>query len=150
MTIKYPGGQIRKDYKPTKDGGKERIVKKKNRTSQKRGPGPEHGIQDNIRIALTMRGHTVYRVNVGQVKMEDGRTFHSGVQKGFPDLCGFRKSDGKMFFIEVKTKQGKRSDAQVYFAREIAYKPVIYGVARSAEEALEIVEQGLNRTEDVK
>ncbi|MFC6180322.1 VRR-NUC domain-containing protein [Lactiplantibacillus daowaiensis] len=145
MTIKYPGDQIRKYYKPTKEGGKERVVKKK-----KRGPGPEHVIQDNIRIALTMRGHTVYRVNVGQVKMEDGRTFHSGVQKGFPDLCGFRKGDGKMFFIEVKTKQGKRSPAQVYFAREIASKPVIYGVARSAEEALEIVEKELNRTEDVK
>lgn len=141
MTIKYPNGvaSTNRHMKPRK------VAKHK-----KRGPGPEQLIQRGIIEALTMAGHHVWRINVGKVKMEDGRMFNAGPRAGFPDICGYRKSDGKMFFIEVKTKTGKRRPAQEYFAKEIAYDPVIYGVARSAEEALMIVTKGLNRTEDVK
>lgn len=141
MTIKYPNGvaSTNRHMKPRK------VAKHK-----KRGTGPEQLIQRRIIEVLTMAGHHVWRINVGKVKMEDGRMFSAGPQAGFPDICGYRKSDGKMFFIEVKTKTGKRRPAQEYFAKEIARDPVIYGVARSAEEALMIVTKGLNRTEDVK
>ncbi|MGA3392082.1 VRR-NUC domain-containing protein [Lactiplantibacillus pentosus] len=141
MTIKYPNGAEPKyrHAKPRKDS-----------RHTKRGPGPEQMIQRGIIEALAMAGHHVWRINVGKVKMEDGRMFSAGPQAGFPDVCGYRKPDGKMFFIEVKTKTGKRRPAQEYFAKEIARDPVIYGVARSPQEALEIVTKGLNRTEDVK
>lgn len=139
MTIKYPNGVA-----PTNQHTKPRQVAKR----KKRGPGPEQLIQRGIIEALTMSGHHVYRINVGKVKMEDGRRFSAGPQAGFPDICGYRKSDGKMFFIEVKTSKGKRSPAQEYFAKEIARDPVIYGVARSPQEALDIVTKGMNRTED--
>lgn len=112
--------------------------------------GPEHLIQDDIIAMLSLNGCRVWRINVGSVEMKDGRRFHAGPEKGFPDLCGYRRKDGKMFFIEVKTKTGRRRPAQDYFAKEVATDPVIYGVARSPEEALEIVTKGLNRTEDVK
>ncbi|MFQ4152954.1 VRR-NUC domain-containing protein [Lactiplantibacillus plantarum] len=141
MTIKYPNGvaSTNRHMKPRK------VAKHK-----KRGTGPEQLIQRGIIEVLTMAGHHVWRINVGKVKMEDGRMFSAGPQAGFPDICGYRKQDGKMFFIEVKTMTGKRRPAQEYFAKEIACDPVIYGVARSAEEALMIVTKGLNRTEDIK
>ncbi|WP_080489673.1 VRR-NUC domain-containing protein [Lactiplantibacillus plantarum] len=141
MTIKYPNGAVL-SYKHSKP---RKVAKHK-----KRGPGPEQLIQRGIIEALTMAGHHVWRINVGKVKMEDGRMFNAGPRAGFPDICGYRKSDGKMFFIEVKTKKGKRSPAQEYFAEDIARDQVIYGVARSPQEALDIVTKGLNRTEDVK
>jgi len=143
--IKYPSGGIPQGRSYSPDGDKEIVKPLKHK---KRGPGPEHVIQTQVIAMLSLNGCQVWRINVGRVPMKDGRFFSAGPERGFPDLCGYRKSDGKMFFIEVKTKTGKRRPAQEYFAKEIAADPVIYGVARSPEEALEIVQQGLNRTED--
>ena len=63
----------------------------------------EHTIQNEIRVALTENGYTVFRANVGKVKMMDGRWFDTGLPKGHPDLYGFR-SDGQIFYIEVNNK----------------------------------------------
>lgn len=71
--------------------------------------------------------------------MIDGRWFDTGLPPGFPDLCGYRKSDGKMIFLEVKNEKGKLRDVQENFAKTIKNYPVIYGVPRSAEEAVKIV-----------
>jgi len=140
--VKYPGGSLVSRGMPINHPTK--------RKPKRRGPGPEHVIQTQIIAMLSLNGCQVWRINVGKVPMKDGRFFSAGPQAGFPDICGYRKSDGKMFFIEVKTRTGKRRPAQEYFAKSIADDPVIYGVARSPEEALEVVQQGLNRTEDVR
>ncbi|KRK39970.1 VRR-NUC domain-containing protein [Loigolactobacillus bifermentans] len=100
----------------------------------------EHIIQNQIRVAVSQYGCTIFRANVGKVKMENGGWFDTGLPKGFPDLCGFRHSDGKMFFIEVKNAKGRLRDDQKQFATFIQKYPVLYGVARSVEEALKIVE----------
>lgn len=147
MTVKYPNGGVPQAQKYIGRDGKEVTVPHK---GKKRGPGPEHIIQTQIIAMLSLNGCRVWRINVGSVEMKRGGRFHAGPKAGFPDICGYRKSDGKMFFIEVKTDKGKRSELQVDFATEIARDPVIYGVARSPEEALMIVQQGLNRTEDAK
>ena len=52
----------------------------------------EHQIQDEIRIALSKHGCTIFRSNAGQVTTIEGRQFY-GMPKGFPDLCGHRNSD---------------------------------------------------------
>lgn len=101
----------------------------------------EIDIQNQIRHTLPLHDCVVYRGNVGKVKLKDGRWFDTGLPKGFPDLFGFRKSDGKMFFIEVKNEKGKRSDQQVKFGEFLSRMPVLYGVARNVEEALEIVKE---------
>ncbi|NLY08868.1 MAG: VRR-NUC domain-containing protein [Tissierellia bacterium] len=100
-------------------------------------PIPEKVIQDQIRYAL---GYycVVFRANVGTFKRGD-RFVSTGLPKGFPDLFGFRKSDGKAFFIEVKGIKGRLSPEQLAMAEEFKRHDVLYGVARSAEEALEIV-----------
>ena len=100
----------------------------------------EHQIRDEIRIALAKNGCTIFRSNAGQVTTIEGRQFY-GMPKGFPDLCGHRNSDGKAIYIEVKNERGKLREDQKRFAEFLNGQPVLYGVARSVEEALKIVEE---------
>lgn len=110
--------------------------------------GREAAIQDSIRVALAQAGYVVFRANVGKVKQNDGRWFDSGLPAGFPDLFGFRPDNGKFFFIEVKTDVGHRRKDQINFANFLRDKCAIYGVARSADEAVTIVRDELKLLED--
>jgi len=100
----------------------------------------EHKIQNDIRVAVSQHGCTIFRANVGKVKMDNGKWFDTGLPKGYPDLFGFRHSDGKLFFIEVKNEVGRLRSDQIKFAHAIRKYPVLYGVARSVDDAIEIVE----------
>ena len=110
--------------------------------------GREGAIQDSIRVALAQAGYIVFRANVGKVKTADGRWFDTGLPTGFPDLMGYKPDNGRMFFIEVKTPIGHRRKDQVDFANGLRDKNVIYGVARSAEQAVKIVRDELKLLED--
>ena len=110
--------------------------------------GKESAIQDSIRVALALEGYVVFRANVGKVKTADGRFFDAGLPVGFPDLFGFKPSNGKIYFIEVKTPTGHRRADQVRFANFLRDKAAIYGVARSPEEAVKIVKNELKILED--
>ena len=98
----------------------------------------EHDIQSLIRLELTKLGIPCFRINVGKVKMKDGRWFSTGAPKGFPDLFGFRP-DGRIFFIEVKNEVGKLRPEQKIFIEQMRKRGALAGVARSVEEAMEIV-----------
>jgi len=110
--------------------------------------GKEQFLQDSIRVALAQAGYVVFRANVGKVRTADGRFFDAGLPVGFPDLFGYKPENGRIFFIEVKTKTGRRRKDQVLFANGLKDKHVIYGVARSAEEAVKIVRDELKLLED--
>lgn len=110
--------------------------------------GKEAAIQDSIRVALAQAGYVVFRANVGKVKTADGRFFDSGLPGGFPDLFGFKPENGKVYFIEVKTPTGHRRKDQINFAHFLRDKCAIYGVARSADEAVTIVRDELKLLED--
>lgn len=110
--------------------------------------GKEAATQDSIRVALAQAGYIVFRTNVGKVKQSDGRWFDSGLPAGFPDLVGYKPDNGRIFFIEVKTKTGRRRKDQVSFANGLRKKNVIYGVARSADEAVTIVRDELKILDD--
>ncbi|KRM40688.1 hypothetical protein FD47_GL002708 [Lentilactobacillus parafarraginis DSM 18390 = JCM 14109] len=71
--------------------------------------------------------------------MENGRWFDTGLPRGYPDLFGFKHSDGKIFFIECKNETGRLRDDQKRFAKFIKQYPVLYGVARSVDDALKII-----------
>ena len=58
-----------------------------------------------------------------------------------PDITGFRHSDGKMILIECKNDRGRLREDQQQFEKFINQYPVLYGVARSVEDALEIVDK---------
>lgn len=98
----------------------------------------EHLIQNEIRLALADTC-VMFRVNVGAFRTADGRFITSGVPKGFPDLFGFRKSDGKAVFIEVKTPTGRPSAEQKKFLETMRNYGAIAGICRSKEDALNLI-----------
>jgi len=110
--------------------------------------GKEQALQDSIRVELAQAGYVVFRTNVGKVKTADGRWFDTGLPTGFPDLIGYKPENGRIFFIEVKTETGRRRKDQVLFAKNLRDKNVIYGVARTAEQAVAIVKNELKILED--
>lgn len=101
----------------------------------------EHKIQNEIRLALSEKC-VIFRINVGVVKTPDGRYFDTGVPKGFSDLFGFRKADGRVVFIEVKTAKGRASPQQMRFIRQMTEYGAIAGICRSAEDALKLIDSG--------
>lgn len=100
----------------------------------------EHSIQNSIRAALSDIC-VIFRINVGSGFTQDGRYFQTGVPSGFSDLFGFRKSDGKAVFIEVKTKSGKTTLKQKNFIQQMQLDGAIAGVCRSVEDAIKLVKE---------
>ncbi|WP_445661917.1 VRR-NUC domain-containing protein [Bacillus sp. FSL K6-0067] len=98
----------------------------------------EIDVQNAIRLALNPYA-IVFRANVGTFKTADGRTVSTGLPKGFSDLFGYRKSDGKMFFIEVKNEKGRLRPDQKHFIETMHKNGAIAGVARSPEDAIELI-----------
>lgn len=101
----------------------------------------EHKIQNEIRLALADTC-VIFRMNVGSGYTYDGRHFSTGVPKGFSDLFGFRKSDGKAVFIEVKTPKGRPTKDQLHFLDTMRKNGAVTGICRSAEEAIKLVQGG--------
>lgn len=58
---------------------------------------------------------------------------------GFPDLAGYRRSDGRAVYIEVKTDSGVVSKEQEQFITVARNAGCLAGIARSIEEARGII-----------
>ena len=101
----------------------------------------EHRIQNEIRTAVSPYA-VIFRINVGKGRTVDGRYFETGVPKGFSDLFGVRKSDGKAVFIEVKTAKGKPSAEQKNFLKQMQKNGAIAGICRSSEDAVNLITKG--------
>lgn len=102
----------------------------------------ESRIQAEILLAINQRGHRLYRSNAGTIKDERTGSWIKLFPKGFPDTIGFHGVTGQFVVIEVKNEKGKLSEKQKDFRDFIIHQPVIYGVARSAQEAVDIIEGG--------
>lgn len=111
----------------------------------------ETKIQRLIMIALSEAGHTVWRNETGnfwtgQVIHKDNQTvtlaraqmMPCGLCKGSSDLVGIT-NDGIFFAIEVKTPQGRVSKEQQHFIDHVNEKGGIAGVARSPQDALDLL-----------
>ncbi len=103
----------------------------------------EHEIQSRILVAVSQHHCTIFRANVGKVRTADHRWFDTGLPKGHPDLYGFRWSDHQVFYIEVKNEKGKPRADQIKFHEMLTKREIIHGIARSAGDAIKIVEEGL-------
>lgn len=101
----------------------------------------EHAVQNAIRLALS-DSCIMFRMNVGAAYTLNGNYFKTGVPKGFSDLFGFRKSDGKAVFIEVKTPKGRASAEQMRFIEKMKINGAIAGICRSVEDAVKLVNGG--------
>lgn len=100
----------------------------------------EHDIQNTIRAALSEHA-IVFRVNVGSGYTKDGRYFTTGVPPGFPDLFGFRLSDNRMFFIEVKKPGGSVRPQQIKFINQMRSYGAIAGICYSVDDALKLISE---------
>lgn len=98
----------------------------------------EHEIQNRIRLCCDDIA-VLFRINVGSGYTFDGRYLNTGVPKGFSDLFGFRLSDGRAVFIEVKTPRGKPNKDQLKFLEAMRKYGALAGIARSIEEARKII-----------
>ena len=97
----------------------------------------EHKLQNEIRIYLSKLGFTVFRINVGKIKMPDGRYFDSGVPAGFSDL--FAIKDGKAYFIEVKFGKGKPSEKQLNFIKQMNRQGCVAGIVWNIEDVKQLI-----------
>ena len=95
----------------------------------------ESVIQNKIRCALSKYG-IVIRMNTGNVQTQSGTYIRCGV-KGMSDLLFV--GQGYIAWIEVKTLTGKPSPEQIKFINRMRQLGHRAGIARSVEEALEIV-----------
>ena len=101
----------------------------------------EADIQNTIRMALSKHG-IVLRLNNGQFMTKDGREIRSGLPPGTSDLLFIGR--GYIAFIEVKTPDGRVSEAQQRFITTMQQYGHRAGIARSVEDALYIIGEGSN------
>lgn len=98
----------------------------------------EMDILRQIRLALSSMGWCVFRANVGKVRMADGRWFDTGLPSGFSDLLAVK--DGRIVFLEVKTKTGRVRDDQIKFINTMRdHYGCTAGIVRSVEDAVRLV-----------
>ena len=111
---------------------------------------PETDVKDYIRAVLSPVAK-VYNVVTGAFKVKSGGTTRwiTTFPKGTPDLMGFRYSDHKIFFIEVKRERGVLSPEQKEFRLWALAEGLIYGVARSPEDAQLILNEKWNNDWDL-
>ncbi len=113
---------------------------------------PETKLQRRIMVALSNAGHTVFRNETGQ--FWTGKTIHKdggtvtlanahmipvGLCVGSSDIVGLQAGTGKFFAIEVKTPKGRASKEQKQFIEHINKRGGIAGIARSPQDALELL-----------
>lgn len=113
---------------------------------------PETKIQRLIMLALSNAGHTVWRNETGRfwtgkkihsdgrnVTLAGGQMIPVGLCVGSSDLVGIQASTGRFFAIEVKTMKGRVSKEQQKFIDHVNKAGGIAGVARSTQDALELL-----------
>ena len=110
----------------------------------------ETELQKRIQVGVSPYA-AVFRIPAGKYyqgqfnTMRDGTPYIHHLRRisvaveGYPDLSGFRRSDGKAVFIEVKTKTGRVSKNQAKFIEMAKKAGCLAGVARSVEDAIKII-----------
>jgi hypothetical protein len=92
-------------------------------------------------LALSEAGCLIWRNNVGVLPDRNGVPIRFGLCVGSADLIGIAP-DGRFLAVEVKTKTGRVRPEQQRFIDAVNAKGGIAGVARSAEEALDLLRRG--------
>jgi len=104
---------------------------------------PESLIQKEIMLALSQAGCMVWRNNTGSYKDGD-RFIRYGLCKGSSDIVGLTNG-GVFIAVEVKSATGRVSNDQINFIDNVRRKNGISFVARSADEAIKLLQEALNK-----
>lgn len=107
--------------------------------SKSQGPR-ESVIQTAILQYLRLKGHFAWaNKTMGTYDPKIGRFRANTTMLGVPDIIGFHKDkNGQVFFIEVKTKQGKLSEHQARFLETAGEYRVTSFVARSVDDVIKM------------
>ena len=107
----------------------------------------EQNIQQEILLAIGTRPDCrVWRINAGQARSLDGKRIIKGAPPGHPDIAGIL-ADGRWLGLEGKRPGERQSEGQRNFQRMIEGFGGVYLVARSAEEAIRLLDS-LGLTEE--
>ena len=112
----------------------------------------EQRIQQEIRIAISNGDCRVFRNNTGTLKDQNGRPVQFGLCKGSADLIGWKRVTitpemvgqqvAVFTSIEVKTPTGRIRPEQQQWLEAVQAAGGIAGVARSVEDAQQIMAAG--------
>ena len=115
---------------------------------------PETKLQNRILLALSDEGCTVWRNETAgvwlgkvihkasdQVTLTNARMFTAGLCVGSSDIIGIAPG-GRFLAIEVKTETGRPTQGQRRFIEAVRRAGGIAGIARSVEDALELIRRG--------
>lgn len=113
----------------------------------------ETAIQRKIMLALSEAGCTVWRNETSgawvgkqlhragdQVTLGNARMIRFGLAVGSSDIVGIAPG-GRFLAVEVKTKTGRARPEQLTFIEAVRNAGGLAGIARSPEEALELLAQ---------
>lgn len=92
-------------------------------------------------LALSEAGCLIWRQNVGTLKNAAGIPIRFGLCVGSSDLIGIAPC-GRFLAVEVKTAKGKPTPEQERFIAAVRAKGGIAGIARSPEDALDLLRRG--------
>lgn len=102
----------------------------------------EIDIQNEIRLGLNDLA-IIFDTSIGATIKAGNQYIKTGLPKGFSDLTGVRKKDGKAIFIEVKKKKGSVIyPEQEKFINNMKKANAIAGICRSVEDARELIING--------
>lgn len=115
---------------------------------------PETKIQNRILLALSEAGCTVWRNETSgawvgkqihrdgdQVTLTNARMITFGLAVGSSDIVGIAPN-GRFLAIEVKTSTGRATKEQLRFIEAVNNAGGIAGIARSVEDALNLIRRG--------
>ena len=112
----------------------------------------ESNIQSLILLALSENDCLVWRNETagawvgrvlhseqGAVTLANSRMLQAGLCKGSSDIIGIHKPSGRFLAVEVKTTKGRTTKEQTNFLNAVQKAGGIAGVARSVQDALELL-----------
>jgi len=115
---------------------------------------PETRIQNRILLALSEAGCTVWRNETSgawvgkqihrdgdQVTLINAHMMTFGLAVGSSDIIGITP-EGRFLAVEVKTPKGRPTKEQLRFIEAVRAAGGIAGIARSVEEALDLIRRG--------
>jgi hypothetical protein len=112
----------------------------------------EAAIQQQVRLALSRAGAVAFRNNVGQyVDPKTGRPIRYGLGVGSSDLIGWTpmvitpdmvgQTVAVFTAVEVKAPHGRPTEPQLNFIAQVIKAGGFAGIARSAAEAVNILQR---------
>ena len=99
----------------------------------------ETDIMRSVMLALSEAGCLIWRNNVGVLKNAAGIPIKFGLCVGSSDLIGLYR--GRFLAVEIKTPTGKATPEQLRFIEAVKRHGGIAGIARSPQDALDLLAQ---------